>query len=135
MEIIGFKITKRNIITLLTLIIFLGFLMFLYNRKHQKISEQIEHEYQSLDSSSVIEGYEVKQTYFPEGWRGERYARYVTFDNGAKIQICVDEFLNDKQEDIRSILEQGSKVHKNANTDSLIIVKNDRKYYIKIETY
>lgn len=135
MEILKFKITKRKILSILTLGIFLGLLMFLYNRKHERIAEQIEHEYQSLDSSSVIKGYEVKQTYFPEGWRGEKYARYVTFNNGTKIQICVDEFLNDKKEDIRPLLKPGSKVYKNANNDSLIIEKNDRKHYIKIDTY
>ncbi|TCO10509.1 hypothetical protein [Natronoflexus pectinivorans] len=92
-----------------------------------KLEEELNRIYPRLTKQNHINS-QVISTYYPQGWRGASDIQHIKLESGENFTIWIRRNLTDREIYFGDIVKQGSFLMKNAGSDTLILMINNKEY-------
>ncbi len=123
------KINRNSVgLILFTLIMSYGGIEFYYSTKEKKqMDEFLNREYPILLSQDSVNSI-ITSTFYPKGWRAGQIIHCIKLDDGRGFTVRTRYNLSDENVYFGDIVKQGFILRKNPESDTIMVVGNNRVY-------
>jgi hypothetical protein len=116
-----------NIVFLFTVFLIAGKELYKSISEGRRIDGELKKEYDTLMTQVKVNGI-VLSTYFPENWRGWQDCQYIKLKSGENYEIKIRSNLGDHDIYFGEIIGVGAVLRKNAGSDTLHVLVEDKEY-------
>ena len=132
----GYHMKRSIVINIILAILFMAFIVWKFTSSNEEADElykKLIKEYPVLKIKDNIESSIIDIYVYPFGYTKNPYSKKVSLSENAKYTIYTKKYINDGEIKFGNILRKGSKLRKRANSDTLLVINEQEKYYFLIK--